>query len=248
MSQEEGRVFKSKRNPAVLAVWVALLAASKLLPTIPIIGTGATFSISTILTPLAGILFGPLTGIIVAAAGGFLGQLLAPHTAWMGIFTFLNGVFNAGCAGFVLYKKTYIPLGIILLGSLLWYLHPIGRESMIYPAVYYGLGVAAILFSHFFGRKWIGRESRIKRFIAIFTAAYTGFVAASAYANYVGGLLIMEWPATMWKGLTLVSPTERALFSMGVAIVGVPLLYGLPKIGLMVGPDLQSGKEEKKSP
>lgn len=236
MIQEEGRVFKAKRNPAVLAIWVALLAVTKLLPSIPIIGTGATFSISSILTPLAGILFGPWAGMIIAAAGGFLGQLLAPHTVWMGIFTFLIGVFNAGSAGFVLYRKSHISLGILLLGGLLWALHPIGKEALIYVFVYYGIGLAAIIFCRFVGIRWISEESQIKRFAAVFAAAYTGFVAASAYANYVGGLLVMQWPAAMWKGLTFVSPVERALFSVGAAIIGVPLLYGLPKIGLPVGP------------
>ena len=220
-----------------MAIWVALLAVTKLLPSLPIIGTGATFSVSTILTPLAGILFGPFPGMIIAAAGGFLGQLLAPHTAWMGIFTFLIGIFNAGCAGFVLYKKSYISLGIILLGGLLWVSHPIGREAIIYPAVFYSMGLLAIVFSHFFGRPWMKEESQIKRFAAIFAASYAGFVAASAYAGYVGGLLVMQWPATMWIGLTFVSPVERALFSLGTAIIGVPLLYGLPKIGLPVGPE-----------
>ncbi len=236
MIEEQGRVFRGKLNPAVMAVWAALLAVTKLLPSIPIIGTGATFSVSSILTPLAGILFGPVPGIIIAAVGGFIGQMVAPHTAWMGIFSFLIAVFNAGCAGCVVHKKWYVAVGIILLGGILWAFHPIGKEAMILPAVYYSSGIAAALVCGFLGRKWLLGSNQVLKFIALVLAAYTGFVAASAFANYVGGLLMMQWPAAMWQGLAFVSPLERVFFSIGCAIIGVPLLYGLPKIDLYVGP------------
>jgi uncharacterized membrane protein len=243
MIEENGKVFTGKLNPAVMAVWAALLAVSKLLPSIPIVGTGATFSISTILTPLAGILFGPVPGVIIASVGGFIGQMIAPHTAWMGIFTFLIGVFNAYAAGCVVSKKWYIPIGIILLGSVLWVLNPIGKEALMIPAVFYSSGILAALLSGFLGRKWLLMDKSILKFIAIIFASYTGFVCASAYANYVGGLLMMQWPASMWNALAFVSPFERLIFSTGAAIVGVPLLFGLPKIGLFVGPQKAADAE-----
>ena len=49
----------------------------------------------------------------------------------------------------------------------------------------------------------------------------------------------------MWKGLVFVSPVERALFSFGAAVIGIPLLIGLPKIGVRVGPE---GRDKKATP
>lgn len=226
-----------------MAVWAALLAVTKLLPSIPIIGTGATFSVSTILIPLAGILFGPVPGIIIASVGGFIGQMIAPHTAWMGIFTFLIGAFNAGSAGCVVYKKWYVSIGIILVGTVLWILNPIGREALLIPGIYYSSGILAALLGGLLGRRWLLGNHAVLKFLAVIFASYTGFVTASAYANYVGGLLMMQWPATMWNTLAFVSPVERLVFSTGGAIVGVPLLFGLPKIGLFVGPQEEQAPE-----
>ena len=48
----------------------------------------------------------------------------------------------------------------------------------------------------------------------------------------------------MWKGLAFVSPFERAIFALGATIIGVPLLIGLPKIGVFVGGDLEGEEDD----
>ena len=89
-------------HPAVIAVWAALIAAVMLVPAFPIIGTGATFSVSSALFPLAGIFFGPVAGALCAAIGAFVGHLIAPHTAFFGPLSFLVPTLGAFCAGVVL--------------------------------------------------------------------------------------------------------------------------------------------------
>lgn len=64
---------------------------------------------------------------------------------------------------------------------------------------------------------------------------YTGFIGAAAVANYLG-ILIVKIPAKVWKVLAFVTPVERTIFAIGAAIIGIPLLLGLPKIGIFVGP------------
>ena len=101
-------------HPAVIAAWAALISVGNLLPSLPIVGTGGTFSVSSALIPLAGILFGPVGGAICAAIGGFIGQLIAPHTAWLGIITFVVGAFNAFVAGHVSRGRPVWALILIL--------------------------------------------------------------------------------------------------------------------------------------
>ncbi len=86
-------------HPAVIAVWAALMAVGSLLPAFPIIGTGVTFNISNCLVPLAGIFFGPWVGAIVAGVGGFIGQMLAPHTVLFGPLQFTIAMLGAMGAG-----------------------------------------------------------------------------------------------------------------------------------------------------
>ena len=62
-------------HPSVIAVWAALIAVATLLPSIPMLGTGSTFSVSTALLPLAGVFFGPIGGAVCAAIGLFIGQI-----------------------------------------------------------------------------------------------------------------------------------------------------------------------------
>src|SRR5215475_14542520 len=94
------KIIPVRIHPATVAVWAAVLSVGYLLPTIPIIGTGGTFSLTTALLPLSGVFFGPIAGALCAAVAGFIGSLIAPHTAWMGMGTFIIGTttaFTAGC-------------------------------------------------------------------------------------------------------------------------------------------------------
>ena len=97
--------FKNSLHPAVVAVWAAVVAAGHLLPAIPILGTGSTFSLASSLSPLSGIFFGPIAGALCSAAGGFIGNLIAPHTAWMGLGTFILGTITAFTSGCIAWGK-----------------------------------------------------------------------------------------------------------------------------------------------
>jgi uncharacterized membrane protein len=230
-------------HPSVLAIWAALIAAGNLLPAIPIIGSGGTFSVSAALIPLAGVFFGPIGGAICGAIGGFIGQIIAPHIAWLGIATFLIGTVNAFVAGCITRRKWYIAVGIIALGYILWFSTAIGRGAAVFPLVFYTIGlvatgVGAVIWrnEHIFSKKPVLRS------IGVFAAAYGGFVGAAALANFAG-IMLYQWPSQMWVGLTFVSPWERAIFSLGATIIGVPLLLGLPKIGVFIGSDLEEEDE-----
>jgi uncharacterized membrane protein len=247
----EGDVFipsRSKRagtiHPAVIAVWAALIATANLLPAIPMVGSTGTFNVGAVLVPLAGIFFGPLAGALCAAIGGVISQIIAPHGAWLGPATFLISTANAFVAGSLTRGRWYVSAAVILVGYGLWFLLPIGMEASIFPLIFYSLGLLAVAVGAFVWRKGgPGAKQAFFRALGVFTAAYAGFVGAASLANFAGTLLY-KWPAKMWIGLAFVSPVERAIFSLGAMIIGVPLLIGLPKIGVWVGPPLKSVPED----
>ncbi|MGD2176455.1 MAG: ECF transporter S component [Anaerolineae bacterium] len=223
-------------HPAVIAVWAALIAVVTLVPAFPMIGTGATFSVSAALVPLAGILFGPIPGAICAAIGAFIGQLIAPHTVFFGPLSFLIPTLNALCAGFAMQKRWYIPLAVIVVLSLVWFAFPLGRSVWFTPLIW-TLGIGASLVGWFAGSDWLGSDTRAKLFAGVFLAAMSGTMVDHSFGS-LWALIMFKLPREIWLAVLPLAPVERTLFSLGSAIIGTPLLIGLPQIGVTVGQKL----------
>ena len=87
----------------------------------------------------------------------------------------------------------------------------------------------------FFCNRWLKKSNFALKAIAIFIACYAGMVFSAAFVDYVC-LFLYGLTSEIWSVLTFVSPLERSIFSVGSLIVGTPLLIGLPKIGVFIGP------------
>jgi hypothetical protein len=237
-----------KIHPAVVAVWAAVVAAGHILPTVPLWGTGGTFSITSALSPLSGIFFGPVAGALCSAAGGFLGSLIAPYTAWMGLGTFVIGTTTAFTAGCIAWGKwppvaisgngNFIVNGgiiVYIIGTILWFTQDIGRSIIRVPLVYYGLGFIAMIAGIIFAPRMFANSRRLLKFPAIWLCAFGGLIGGATVGNFFS-LVLYKLPREVWMALTVISPVERAIFALGAMFVGVPLLMGLNKIGIPVGP------------
>jgi uncharacterized membrane protein len=238
MALRKKTLLNNRTHPSVIAVWAAVVAAGHILPSIPILGTGSTFSVTAALTPLAGVFFGPVAGALCAMVGGFIGSLIAPHTAWMGMGTFIIGATTAFTAGLI--SRGYWPIGIIvyLIGAALWFTQEIGRNVLLIPLVYYGLGLIAVIIGGIFAPRWLAGTVKGPKFPAVWLCAFGGMIGGASIGNYFS-LLLYKLPETLWNALVIISPLERAVFSLGAMLIGVPLLVGLPKIGIFVGPDIK---------
>ncbi len=231
-------------HPAVIAVWAALMAAAALLPAIPIIGTGSTFSISDCLVPLAGIFFGPITGAIAAGVGGFVSQLIAPHTVLFGPLQFTIAMVGALGAGFAMQRKWIVPFAIITVFGLAWYLFPLGRDAWPTPLLYI-LGYIFIFIGWWIGRKEdpLLSKNRARMSLGIFCCAIAGIVVTQSIGN-LWALIAFQLPREVWYSVLAIAPVQRVLFSLGSMIIGVPLLIGLVKIGIFVGPIIYQKEED----
>ncbi len=231
------KLADKKIHLSIIAVFAAIMAASHAVPAIPLIGVGGTFSVSTALFPLAGILFGPIYGALCAAIAGVIGQMAAPHVAWLGAFTFIVGTINAFAAGLVSRGKWIYAATILAVGTLLWFSNPIGKSVPQFAISFYGLGFIAIVVGGIFAKKWFVSDNPFLQTMAIFLCAFSGFASTASIANYLS-LIIFKTPAEVWTVLAVVSPMERCVFGVATAVVGVPLLSLLPKVGILVGPSL----------
>ncbi len=221
-------------HPAIIAVWAALTAAASLLPAFPVIGTGATFNIGASLVPLAGILFGPWAGAVAAGIGSFIGQLIAPHTVLFGPLQFIISMFGAAAAGLAMQRKWIWPLLLILGLGGVWYLFPTGQKAWATP-ILYTLGLAGIAVGWIWGKHWLTSPKRGEMFAGVFCASLAGIVVTQAIGN-LWALIMFALPPAIWFTVLPIAPIERFLFSLAAAIVGTPLLIGLPKISIPVGP------------
>ena len=238
----------AKIHPAVIAVWAALVAASHIIPAIPMLGTGSNFTFAAALSPLSGIFFGPIAGALCSAAGGFAGSLVAPHTAWMGMGTFIIGTttaFTSGCIAWGCWPlitlngrgSLIINGGIIVyvIGTVLWFSQEIGRSVPLFPLVYYGAGFAALIIGSIFtGRALAGSRQAVK-FPLLWLCAFGGMIGGATIGNFFS-LILYQLPRETWLYLTIAAPVERLVFSLGAALIGTPLLAGLPKTGIYIGP------------
>ena len=239
---------RSFHHPAVTAVWAAVIAAGHLLPTVPIWGTGRTFSFSVILYPLSGILFGPVAGALCSAVGGFIGSIIAPLTAWLGLGTFIVGTASAFTAGCIAWGKWppvsvsgngnfVINGGIIIyiIGTILWFTQEIGRTVFLFPLVVYGLGFIAMTTGIIFAGRMLASKNRLLKFLAVWICAFGGLLGGATIGNFFS-LVLYKQPKEIWTALMVVVPIERAVFAIGAMLVGVPLLAGLNRIGIFTGP------------
>jgi len=244
-------------HPAVISVWAAVIAAGHLLPTFPILGTGGSFSLSTVLYPLSGLFFGPLAGALCSAAGGFIGSLIAPHTAWMGLGTFIVGTttaFTTGCAAWskwpvvsVNSAGNFIINGAIIIytaGTILWFTQEIGRSIIRFPLIFYGLGFAAMMIAVIFAPKMFAHKSKALKFPAVWLCSFAGLIGGASIGNFFS-LLLYKQPREIWMILTFAAPVERAVFASAAMLVGVPLLLGLNKIGIFAGPPVNEEEENE---
>lgn len=224
-------------HPAVISVWAAVLAASHMLPAVPLIGVGGTMSVSTALAPLTGIFFGPWAGLLCAAIGNIIGDLIAPNGAWLGIFTFIVPTVNTFGAGLLSHGKKTALMGYLLYaaGLGLWLSLEIGRKAWIHGVACNGLGIIATTFAVFAGKKFLTSKNLLLKSIAIWIISYGGMMAACTFAGSMN-VILFQSPAISFKVVLGIGLIERAVFSTAAMIIGVPLLTALPKIGIFVGP------------
>jgi hypothetical protein len=172
----------------------------------------------------------------------------------MGLGTFIIGTttaFTTGCIAWGKWPPVAVSAGgsfiinggiiVYILGTILWFTQEIGRSVIRYPLFVYGLGFIVMIAGIIFARKMLTGKKRALKFPALWLCAFGGLIGGAAMGNFFS-LVLYKLPPDVWKVLMFVSPVERAVFALGAMFVGVPLLAGLNKIGIPVGP--QEEEEE----
>jgi len=243
MERSNAKLFFSlpQVHPAVIAVWAAVVAAGYLIPTFPILGTGANFTVANALNPLSGIFFGPAGGALCSLIGGFIGFIIAPVKPMLGpvsCIIAMTTAFTTGCIAWSMVGRKFIFLGgiiVYLIGTALWFTQEIGRNVIQIPLIFYGLGFVIMITGIIFAGFLYNSRKKVLLFAAIWLCSFGGLVGGASIGNFFS-LVLFKQPKELWLVILYLAPIERAIFALASAIVGVSLITGLNKINIFVGP------------
>ncbi len=242
-----------------IIVFSALYTALRIIPTIPMIGTGATFHLSDILAPLYGILLGPYIGGISIIIGTFAAMGLGTPVLFLGL-DFLPAFVVAVSLGFLMRRK-WLP--VVVLNALLligYAINPLTSNFIntpigTIPYLWLHLVAFALLLSPL-GRKagtWIGNAKSFKVTAGFAILAFIG----TMMQHLTGGILYEVVPGQIthtievsaypgiWNVVFYLYPWERLALVVGAVLVGVPVTRILRKF--LFPTETKSVPDEKQS-
>jgi len=230
-------------SAAVFAVVYSILG---LFPVSAYIGVNSFLTFREVISPLAGMIFGPLTGGFSMVIGNFVDFAFGKPV----VFDFLDFVpdlASAVLAGLVFTgrRKAAVAFPLVLL---LWYsLDPLSSDTVQVagvPVPFYWmhlLSVAVLASALLMEAR--GKLARLHpAFVAstVFAATMTGHIAGSIiYENVlvrINGALTAQALAINWHLIFYAYPAERILFTVLGTAVAVPVLTALSRREKRVSP------------
>ena len=228
---------------AAIAIFSALYAALRIIPTVPMIGTGATFHLSDILAPLFGILLGPYVGGVSIIIGTFAAIGLGTPAPFFGL-DFLPAFVVAVSLGFLVRGK-WLP--VVILNALLLVVYafdPFTSNFIVTPwgtVPYLWMHIAAFIvlispLGHKAGQ-WVksSKAAVITAGFAILAFVGTmmqhltgGLIYETVFGNITGSMSKAAFTNT-WNFVFYIYPWERLALIIGAIIVGVPVTRILMK-------------------
>ena len=240
---EKYLIVKTKKiHYSILIVWAALCAAAMLIPGIPTLGTGSTMSLIYPLAPLAGILFGPYAGGLAVTIGSLIGTIIAPHAANLGIWTFTTQLITALTAGYVSRGKWQLPVLVMIAGTAFMYTYPVLQEVWWFGWIYLSGMLMCIVGAVWGSNQLKKNKTNLAKIIALFITFYASFIPGCIVSDAFG-IPMFDLTSELYMFLAWMMPLERVIFSLFSTILGIPLMIGLPKIKIYVGPQFDMEEE-----
>ena len=226
---------------ATIAIFSALYAALRIIPTVPMIGTEATFRLSDILAPLFGILLGPFVGGVSIIVGTFVAIGLGTPAPFFG-FDFLPAFMVAISLGFLVRKK-WLPVVILNIILLISYaINPLTSNLIstpwgYFPYLWMHLIAFIILVSPLGYRagQWIKSTKTIQitggfvilAFVGTMIQHLTGGIIYEVIPGQIFHTIDLNAYPGIWNFVFWIYPWERLALTVGAVLVGVPVTKAL---------------------
>jgi uncharacterized membrane protein len=240
--------FTNPKTIALIAIFTALYAVLRVVPTLPMIGSsGNWFSLSDVIAPIYGIVLGPITGGISIVLGTFLGMVMGRPVVFM-FLDFLPATVGAVSLGLLMKKKWIyaVVLNVILLAAFL--IHPntsvfVNYSGFLLPFAWLHIVALCVLISPI-GRKltsWVNTNDATKIAVGIAIMFFVGTMMQHLMGNLLyetimaeplGFIPVASYPAN-WALIFPIYPIERLILIIIGTLVGTPLLRVLKNTSLL---------------
>ncbi len=231
-------VRRRKYVVAAAAVFSVIYAILGLFPVSPYIGVSSFLTFREVVSPLAGMLFGPVVGGFSMVLGNFVNFAMGKPV----VFDFLDFVpdlASAVTAGLIFTGRRKLAIAFPLV-LILWYsLDPLSLDfvnlGVPVPFVWMHVLSVVVLGAALLAERK-GMMSRLNPLFvgaAVFASTMTGHVAGSIlYENIlvrVNQVLTYQAIQANWVWIFYAYPAERILFTVLGTMVAVPVLRSLSR-------------------
>jgi len=231
------RVSRNSGIVASAAVFAVVYAILGLFPVSAYIGVNSFLTFREVVSPLAGMIFGPLTGGFSMILGNFVDFALGRPVAF-DFLDFVPDLASALLAGFVFTGRRKAAVAFPIALVFLYSIDPLSQDLVTYDGISVPffwlhlvsiavLGVALLLEA----RGALGRLSPVFVAATVFASTMTGHIAGSImYEDVIGRINGLETTVTQsWNLIFLAYPAERILFTILGTLVAVPVLRALSR-------------------
>jgi len=225
---------------ALTSVWVALALVCAVITIYPIPGTGATITLSNIVTNgLTASLLGPLWGTLSGFAFGWLVTYVNP-TASIGLLTFLTPTIAALTSALFLFNRWKEAALIFAVEITIWFFHPFAWYQAM-PFITWDIWLALIFIVVSPVRKWIINAVTSRNPstlpIALWCIAWISRIGDEMTGNNIG-VWVNHWgiPSMYmyWAPMTVYYAITDFLSCVAAAILGTGVLLALKRANIRV--------------
>jgi len=175
-------------------------------------------------------------GAFAVGLGGFIGASIA-QTGPFGALSFVPWMATAFCSGLLYSHKWRLTAILYSVFLLAFTFYPTVGPAWLYPYfIWFQLvGLAVLMFPWQSKAVTLSQQTNAKGLI--FGVAVPSFISA-LFGQIVGSMMfeITRWPTLiselnswilLWQALTFLYPVERAIITVIVTFIGVPLIKAL---------------------
>jgi len=229
------------RFVAFAAVFSALVAVLDAIPILPMLYSGVWDSWVFLISPIVGVLLGPVIGAVCAGLGSLMGHFIFFRGPFEFLFM-LGAPMGAAMAGLI-YQQRWRPALIIYSGLLLaYFLTPVAWVLPLW-GIWDTLGayVLLLLFALSIAKKWWPTLDTRFRLLRLSLCSVIGLEADILFRIFIlvpgqTYWVFYGWtPAQLqviWLAAGVITPLKVALAALVTIMLGFSLLRLLPKLGI----------------
>ncbi len=227
------------RRIASAALFAVIYSITRLIPIAPYVGISSYLTFGETLSPLAGMLLGPVAGGGSVVIGTFLDFFLGRPVVFDGL-DFLPGLASAVTAGLFFSGRRKVGFAIPIALMVIYTLDPLSAGLVSVGPLYipflwmHILSVLAMVGVWLMTTRgklqtssWVYVAATI--FLATMTAHVMGSIVYENILVRVNGSLSATAIKSVWSGLIYVYPPERIFFTIAGTIIALPVLRSLAR-------------------